>query len=212
MKDLPSTAAQWEQLYSALQQENARLQSELIRKEGIEEQLRQALAELAQLRRQLFGERSDRLTPEEESQMAEVAAALQEEAQGEPPLSDGILADEQEEPMQSRGNPPRRRRHRHPLPEHLERQTQVLEPEGLASCIHCQRPLECIGEEVTEELDYVPARLVVRRLVRRKYACRCGNGGVHIAPLPPRLLPQSKLGVALAVYLLLARFDDPVHP
>lgn len=85
MKDLPSTAAQWEQLYSALQQENARLQCELIRREGIEEQLLEALAELAELRRQLFGERSDRLTPEEKSQMAEVATALQEEAQIQPP-------------------------------------------------------------------------------------------------------------------------------
>jgi hypothetical protein len=33
---------------------------------------------------------------------------------------------------------------------------------------------------------------------------------VQVAPLPPRLLPQSKLGVALAVYLLLARFDDHI--
>jgi hypothetical protein len=33
---------------------------------------------------------------------------------------------------------------------------------------------------------------------------------VSIAPLPPRLLPQSKLGPALAVHLLLSRFDDHV--
>ena len=46
--------------------------------------------------------------------------------------------------------------------------------------------------------------------MRRKYACRCGCGGVQVAPLPPRLLPQSKLGLGLAVYLLLARFDDHV--
>ena len=32
--------------------------------------------------------------------------------------------------------------------------------------------------------------------------------GVAIAPLPPRLLPQSKLGLGLAVHLLLSRFDD----
>jgi hypothetical protein len=33
---------------------------------------------------------------------------------------------------------------------------------------------------------------------------------VQVAPLPPRLVPQSKLGLGLAVYLLLARFDDHV--
>ena len=34
--------------------------------------------------------------------------------------------------------------------------------------------------------------------------------GVTIAPLPPRLVPQSKLGLGLAVFLLLSRFDDHV--
>ena len=111
----------------------------------------------------------------------------------------------------SQQDPPRRkRRRRHPLPEHLERQTVVLEPERLVPCEQCGRTPGCIGEEVSEELDYVPAKVVVRRTVRPKYACRCGGGGVQIAPLPPRLLPQSKLGLALAVYLLLARFDDHV--
>ena len=49
--------------------------------------------------------------------------------------------------------------------------------------------------------------------MRPKYGqCRCGCGqtGVIIAPLPPRLVPQSKLGLGPAVYLLLSRFDDHV--
>ena len=36
----------------------------------------------------------------------------------------------------------------------------------------------------------------------------CAPAAVSIAPLPPRLVPQSKLGLGLAVYLLLSRFDD----
>jgi hypothetical protein len=44
--------------------------------------------------------------------------------------------------------------------------------------------------------------------VRPKYACACGEAGVAIAPLPPRLIPQSKLGLGLAVHLLLSRYDD----
>jgi hypothetical protein len=31
---------------------------------------------------------------------------------------------------------------------------------------------------------------------------------VAVAPLPPRLVPQSKLGLGLAVYIVLSRFDD----
>lgn len=183
------------------------LQAELALKAGLEAQLQEALLELAELKRQLFGERSDQLTPEEEAQMAEVAADLQEQAQQEPPLSDEVLEEPTDPPEEA---PQRRRRRRHPLPEHLERQTVVLEPEGLAPCEHCGRPLESIGEEARQELEYVPAKVIVRRTVRPKYACRCGAGGVRVAPLPPRLLPQSKLGLGLAVYLLLARFDDHV--
>lgn len=221
--DPQSESAQWQARCRALEAEKARwereageLRAEQTRwvtlKEGLEAQLREALLELAELKRQLFGERSDQLSPEEESQLAEVAADLQEEQQRDPPVSDEVLADEAEELSAPQDSPPgdRRRRRRHPLPEHLERQTVVLEPEGLEPCEHCGRPPERIGEEVSEELEYVPAKLVVRRTVRPKYACRGGCGGVRIAPLPPRLLPQSKLGVALAVYLLLARFDDHV--
>jgi transposase len=58
-------------------------------------------------------------------------------------------------------------------------------------------------------MDWVPAKLIRRRTIRPKYAaCRCGQRGMTIAPLPARLLPQSKLGLGLAVYIVLARYDD----
>ncbi len=104
--------------------------------------------------------------------------------------------------------PKKQRRGRHPLPEHLEREKTVLEPENLAPCARCGRPKVCMGEELSEELEYMPAQLIVRQTVRPKYACGCGCGGMAIAPLPACLLPQSKLGVGLAVHLLLSRFDD----
>jgi len=215
---LEADAARLRSVHTRLQADRARLQAahrEVVKlKEGLEAQLQEALLELAELKRQLFGEKSEKLTPEEEAQLAEVAADLEEQAQRDPPASDDVLADEAE-PESEKGDaqdPPRRkrRRGRHPLPEHLERQTVVIEPEPLKPCEQCGGTPGCIGEEVTEELEYVPAKVVVRRIVRRKYACRCGCGGVQVAPLPPRLLPQSKLGLALAVYLLLARFDDHV--
>lgn len=209
---------------TALEAHNARLAVELVQlgaraselqarweqvcavKDGLAAQLQEALAELAELKRQLFGEKSEKLTPEEEAQLTELAADLQEQAQREPPTSDQVLEDETEADTPRK----RTRRRRHPLPEHLERQTVVIEPDALAPCPHCGQAPGRIGEETTEELDFVPARLIVRRTVRPKYACRCGCGGVRIAPLPPRLVPQSKLGPSLAVHVLLARFDDHV--
>ena len=175
-------------------------------KEGLEAQLREVLAELAELKRQLFGEKSEKLTPEQEAQLIELAADLQEQARREPPTSDEVLEDEAEADTRRK----RTRRRRHPLPDHLERQTVVIEPDELVPCPQCGQAPGQIAEEVTEELEFVPAKLIVRRTVRPKYACRCGCGGVQIAALPPRLVPQSKLGTALAVHLLLARFDDHV--
>lgn len=214
--ELQDQFAQLQERYRALEEEKLRLQAELALKEGIEAQLQEALLELAELKRQLFGAKSDQLTPEEEGQLAEVAADLHEDLERDPPVSDEVLEDqtqqESEDPSDEKDEekPKRRKRRRHPLPEHLERQTVILEPEGLSPCEHCGRPPESIGQEVSEELEYVPAKLVVRRTVRPKYACRCGCGTVRVAPLPPRLVPQSKLGLGLAVYLLLARFDDHV--
>jgi transposase len=113
-----------------------------------------------------------------------------------------VLEEEEEQPPERRPRP-----HRHPLPVSLETETVTLEPET-TTCPHCGRAQHRIGEEVTEELDWVPAQLIRRRIVRPKYACRCSESTVAIAPLPPRLIPQSKLGLGLAVYIVLARFDD----
>jgi len=96
---------------------------------------------------------------------------------------------------------------RHPLPVELETETVTIEPD-LSPCPCCGKMPGRIGEEVTEEIDIVPARLIRRRTVRPKYACNCGEAGVTIAPLPPRLIPQSKMGLGLAVHIVLARFDD----
>ena len=102
---------------------------------------------------------------------------------------------------------PRRQRKPRQIPVHLEVQTSVLEPTE-AACEHCGRLGDKIGEEVSEQVDWIPARLIVRRTVRIKRRCQCGCGQIAIAPLPPRLLPGSKLGLGLAVFILLSKYDD----
>ena len=57
-------------------------------------------------------------------------------------------------------------------------------------------------------MDLIPARLIVRRTVRIKRGCRCGCGGVAIAPLLAALIPGSRLGLGLAVFILLSKYDD----
>jgi transposase len=170
-----------------------------------EEMLRQAQQVIAGLKLQLFGPKSDKLTPEQEGQLQELSGDLQDQAQRPPALSQDLL---QEEQQLNRQRTQRRRRHFTPV--QLETQRIVLEPpEEEKSCEHCHKAKKKIGEEISTEYDLIPAKLICRQTVRPKYgsACQCG-GGVSIAPLPLRLLPQSKLGLGLAVHILLCRFDD----
>ena len=109
---LEAKQAQLEAEGAQLRAEQARLR---VLNEGLQGQLHEVLLEVAELKRQLFGEKSEKLTPEEESQMAEVAADLQEQLQRGPPASDDVLEDEAED--QSKEPPKKRtRRGRHPMP------------------------------------------------------------------------------------------------
>jgi transposase len=55
------------------------------------------------------------------------------------------------------------------VPAHLPVVEEVIDPEPVKACPEAWR---CIGEEITEQLDYEPARFFKRRIVRRKYARR----------------------------------------
>ncbi len=184
----------------SLKAQAAQLQSE---NQQLREQLKEAQLIIAQLRRELFGPKSDKLTPEQEQQLNALNRDLQDAAQRPAPVSGQVL-EREDRAARRRGQ---RRRVRHPLPDHLETETVTIEPEE-KMCPCCGKPLERIGEEVSEEIDMIPAKLIRRRTVRPKYACRCGEAGVKIAPLPPRLIPQSRLGLGLATHIVLSRFDD----
>lgn len=182
------------------------LQEQLAQKEQL---LAEARAYIAELRRQLFGPKADTLTAEQEEQLRQAAGDLQEQARRPPPVSQDVLEPDRPDPDKETLKAQRRAR-RHPLPAvPLEVQQVVLEPQHKV-CGTCQQPGVEIGREVTTEYEYVPAKLICKETVRPKYAhrCMCAAEAVSIAPLPPRLVPQSKLGLGLAVYLLLSRFDD----
>lgn len=200
--------AKYEQLKALaerLQAENAALQEQMqAQKEDYEQRLAEAEAQIDELRKQLFGPKADRLTQEQEEQLQQLNQDLRDEVQRPAPVSDQILEDED---RASRRRRERRQRKRRPLPEHLETETVIIEPE-LKICPCCGKPLQKIGEEVSEEIDMIPAKLIRRRTVRPKYACPCGEAGVNIAPMPTRLIPQSRLGLGLGVHIVLSRFDD----
>jgi hypothetical protein len=164
---------EWLQAKAAqLDRDNAALRLALeTQREEYERRLAAAQAEIDELKRQLLGPKAERLSPEQEEQLQEVARDLGEQAERPAPTADDVLVEDQSGYAQRQ---PRRRRH--PVPADLETETVTLEPEPSA-CPCCGQPLERIGEEVTEEIDLIPAKLIRRRIVRPKYVVRFDERG-----------------------------------
>jgi transposase len=205
---LAEYAAQLQQQLAQARQEQVQTQEQLTLKA---QQLAEAQAIIADLKRELFGAKADKLNEQQEEQLRQLLSDAQEQTQRTAPLSREVLEDALAQERADQRQRAKERTRRHLPAVELEKQQVILEPEDkLCPTSGQERP--CIGQEVTTEYDYLPAKLIIRQIVRPKYgACQkpCCQG-VTIAPLPPRLLPQSKLGLGLAVYLLLSRFDDHV--
>ena len=91
------------------------------------------------------------------------------------------------------------------LPAHLPRVEVVLEPEEDTSA------MKKIGEQISEELDYQPAELFVRRYVRPRYVS--AEETFHTAPLPNRPIDKGIPGPGLLAQILMDKFVDhlPVY-
>jgi transposase len=95
------------------------------------------------------------------------------------------------------------------LPPELPRVEVIHElPDDVRHCHDDGTPLKVIGEEVSEELHVVPARIEVIRHVRRKYACPLCEEGVKVAPALAKLLPKSNASATLLAYVATAKYQD----
>ncbi len=175
------------------------------------QQLAEAQAIIPDLKRELFGSKADKLNEEQEEQLQQILGDVQEQNQRPPPLSREVLEEALAQDRADQRERARKRTRRHLPPVELEKRQTILEPDDKI-CPASGQERKRIGQEVTTEYDFIPAKLVIHQIVRPKYG-GCPQSccqGVTIAPLPPRLVPQSKLGLGLAVHLLLSRFDDHV--
>jgi len=101
--------------------------------------------------------------------------------------------------------PAKRKHSRKPLPDHLDRVDEVLSPGE--SCSDCGGNLRQLGEDVTEELEYIPGRFVVRRIVRPRMACSCCEAFSQ-APLPSRPIERGRPGPGLLAHVLTSKYCD----
>ena len=93
------------------------------------------------------------------------------------------------------------------LPEHLERIEQIVEPDSLICPCGCGQ-MHKIGEDRSERLDIVPAKLRVIVTVRPKYACRHCTDGVIQAPAPARLIERALPTEGTIAHVLVSKYAD----
>ena len=107
---------------------------------------------------------------------------------------------------------------RKPLPEHLPKEEIIHDiPESEKTC-NCGHELKRIGEEVSNKLGYIPAKIYIERHIRYKYACKHCEGDernevgkiVVTAEMPPQMLPKSYLTPELFTYILISKFLDHI--
>lgn len=158
--------------------------------------LRQKLDALA---RQLFGKKSEQLN---EAQMQLLFQEL---------LAPGPASGNGSSPEGAETEPPRRKkvqaRSRGPrVPEHLPVIEEVIIPEPVKLTPEQWR---CIGEEVSERLDYEPARFLCRRTVRPKYVRRGELDAVPIvAALPESILERGIVAPGLLAQIVVGKYCD----
>jgi transposase len=98
------------------------------------------------------------------------------------------------------------RKVRRALPEHLPREVQTHEPEH-EGCPACGGDLSKLGEDVSEVLEYVPARFKVIRHVRPKLSCSKCDVIVQ-AEAPSRPIARGLAGPGLLAHVLVSKYAD----
>ena len=103
--------------------------------------------------------------------------------------------------------PPGRRQQPKParLPAKLPRREIHHEPES-TTC-GCGEPMQRIGEDVAEKLDYQPGVFMVERHVRGKWVCRCCEKIIQ-APVPAHVIDKGLPTAGLLAQVLVAKYLD----
>ena len=153
---------------------------------------------IRQLRRLQFGRKSEKLEPDQLNLALEDLEAAAASIEAEHEQVDGAVKAK---------NSNSRRRNRGHLPAHLPREEVIIEPND-KDCPCCGGALHVIGEDVSERLDRIPAKLKVIVTRRPKYACRSCTDGVVQAPAPARLITGGLPTEAFVADVLVSKYAD----
>jgi transposase len=159
--------------------------------------------ELARLRHWKFGAKTAAMTASQRMLFAETMVEDEAELRARlAAMQDGLP----EVPRTPRA--PRARPRRQALPAHPERIEHHHKPEDTTCAnAHCGRPMQRIGEDVSEKLDIVPAKFFVHRHIYGKWACKCCQQ-LRQEPAEPDVVDGGIPAAGLVAHTLISRFVD----
>ena len=168
-------------------------------------------AEVAKLRKMIFGVKVERFVAAADATVAELQLALdlQVETVVQCKLTSATTVHYVRTKVEAIAAKPKAHPGRMKLPEHLRREVILLKP------AHDVTGLRRMGEDITETLDYIPAELYVKQYIRPKYAAPLpeGSSTVLMAALPGRLLEKCMAGEGLLAQMIVDKYLDhlPIH-
>lgn len=154
------------------------------------------------LKRLLYGQKRERFEGNPDQLALPFQADEQRVAQQDEALEENREKVKKQEKIQRSAH-----RGRQPLPAHLEVEEIKIYPEADLS------DQVCIGKEITEELECVPARFFIKRYIRYKYAPKKQvladiKTKILIGELPERVIDKGIPGASLLALILIDKYQD----
>jgi transposase len=201
---LPDDIEVLKRLVLAREMELAQAKADLVQSRARETSAEAMIAHLrlaiAKMRRELFGQRSERgarLLEQMELALEDLETTAAE---------DEHLADREADDATPVRAFTRRKPSRKPFPEHLPRERILVPGPTACSCCGSTR-LSKLGEDVTETLEVVPRHWKVLQYVREKFTCRACER-ISQAPAPFHVLPRGFVGPSLLAMVLFEKYGQ----
>lgn len=175
--------------------------------EAVQKAVEKAVKEaVAAILRRYYGPRNERFDPR---QLLLFGLKIDEM-----PLDEASVAEESDEQLVTRRVANRHKHGRNPLPDHLPRIDIDHDlDDSEKPCPACGELRVRIGQEVSEQLEYLPASFKVLRHIRHKYGCRrCEHDGynpqIAAAAKPQQPIEKGLPGPGLLAYVATSKLGD----
>lgn len=190
--ELPNNTTLLQQMLIKQSEQISFLQNQLQQQTILMDKLQ---AQVEQLLRQLYGKKSEKGIPGKKD---EPETNLNQEG---PPQENLRPRTETSATNKSSG--------RQKLPAHLPRERiEYTLPPLERGCPDCDFICKRMGETISEQLDFIPAKLIVKQHVRHKYACPNCKSYVIQAPMPNQPIDKGIPGAGLLAEILINKYQD----